>query len=208
MTQRQDDMAGDPTSLDDLFNDAILTQAAKNKKQPKPTDPSLRNALDATAKKMREMYTLPENWNRVGGVAFIDKSTQTLVGNFSEYQHKTFSHTKKWLREHTPISIDRTEVVEGYLGAQVMERLGAHQSWTEIKHGVADMLFDEMQVEAPNIEFTALIRLGALQRVELMQPTLFASVAGSTLISLPAGTNVLEQLSVDSRAAVRKAVGL
>jgi len=209
MTQRQDDMAGESDiSLDDLFTDAMLTQAAKNKKQPKSADPSLRHALDATAKKMREMYTLPENWNRTGGVAFIDKATQTLVGNFSEYQHKTFPHTKKWLREHTPISIDRTEVVAGYLGEQVMERLSAHQSWNEQRSGTADMLFDEMQVEAPRIGFTAYIRLGVLQRVELLYNTIFASVAGSMLISLPMGTNVLEQLSTDSRAAVRKAVGL
>lgn len=208
MTQKQDDMAGDPTSLDDLFNDALLTQAAKNKRQPKSIDPSMRNALDATAKKMKEVYTLPENWLRTGGVAFIDKATQTLVGNFSEYQHRIFPHTKKWLREHTPISIDRTEVVEGYLGAQIMERLSAHQSWTEVKSGTADMLFDEMQVEAPNIEFSASIRLGVLQRVDLLYTTLFASVSGATLISLPMGTNVLEQLSTDSRAAVRKAVGL
>lgn len=209
MTVRQEDVAGEADlSLDDLFTDAMLTLAAKNKKQPKSADPSMRHALDATTKKMKELYTLPENWQRTGGVAFIDKGTNTLVGNFSEYQHRTFPHTKKWLREHTPISIDRTEVVEGYLGQQVMERLGAHQSWTEERSGTADMLFDEMQVEAPRIDFRAFIRLGALQRVELTSMTIFASVSGATLISLPAGTNVLEQLSTDSRAAVRKAVGL
>lgn len=208
MTQRQEDIAGEPLSLDDLFTDALVTQAMKNKKQPRASDPSLKNALDRETKKMREMYTKSENWQRVGGVAFIDKGTNTLVGNFSEYQHITFPHTKKWLREHTPISIDRTEVVEGYLGEQVMQRLHAHQSWTEERTGTAHMLFDEMQVEAPGIEFKALIRLGALQRVDLLQPTMFASVSGQTIIRLPEGTNVLEQLSTDSRAAVRKAVGL
>jgi hypothetical protein len=208
MTQRQDDVAGEATSLDDLFDDATLAQAARNRKQPKSVDPSMRNALNREAKKMREMYTKPENWTRTGGVAFIDKATNTLVGNFSEYQHVTFPHTRKWLREHTPISINRTEVVEGYLGEQVMQRLAAHQSWTEQRSGKADMLFDEMQVEAPGIEFSASIRLGVLQRVDLIQTTLFASVSGATLISLPTGTNVLEQLSTDSRAAVRKAVGL
>lgn len=194
--------------LEDLFNEAVLASAAKNQKKPRSADPSLRQSLDAATKKMKELYTLPENWRRIRGVAFIDKATNTLVGNFSEYHHITLPTTKKWLREHTPIAIDATEVVEGYLGADLTFRLGEKAKWTEMKAAVVDLVMPELQVEAPAVSIQAYIRLGALLRVDVAEETQLASSSGNIVLRLPAGTDVLDQLGPDSRHAVRKAVGL
>src|SRR5258707_14958363 len=64
------DTPADP--LEDLYQEAALAHAAKNPKTRRTSDPTLRHALDAATKTMRELYTLPENWRRTQGVALID----------------------------------------------------------------------------------------------------------------------------------------
>ena len=206
MTQKQEDRVPEAVDLDDLFLDAQLAQAMKNPKAKKGADPSLRNALDAEAKKMKDLYALPDNWVRTRGVALIDKDTQTLLGNFSEYRHRTVPKTRKLLREHTPISIDATEVVEGYLGADVEFRLKG-QTWEREVDLKADIWMDELMVGAPAIELLIKLRLGVIVRIELKADTQFASNSGQTILQLPAGTNIAEQLSADSRRYIRRQTG-
>lgn len=213
MTQAQEDrvpeaLEGSPedtTSLDDLFQDAVLAQARKNPKARKGADPAFRNALDAAAKKMQELYTLPENWTRARGVALIEKSSATLVGNFSEYIHKTVPNTRRLVREHIPISIDATEVVEGYMGESMAMRLHG-SSWSERHAATEDLLLDQLMVGAPQVQVEVCLHLGAIVRVELVQDTQLASASGATILKLPAGTDVFWQLSQDTRTVLRKAV--
>lgn len=188
--------------LEDLYTDALL-----NRKQrvARVADPSLRNALDATAKKMREMYTLPENWERVAGVAFIDKASNTLIGNFSEYHHKTIHSTKKWLREHQPILIDRTEIVEGYLGRDLEQRLRG-KTWELEFPCTLPILLDELMVETPAAKLILKTRLGVIQRAELIEETQFASMNGAMILRLPAETNIWEACSTDTKSAMRRQV--
>lgn len=208
MNQAQEDRLPpeqDEVSLEDLFQDAVLKQAQRNPKRPKLTDPSIRNALDAAAKKMQELYTLPENWERTRGIALIEKSSQTLIGNFSEYTHKSVPKTRKLLREHTPISIDATEVVEGYLGEAMNMRLhGA--SWSEQHLATADLWLDQLMVGAPGVDVNICLHLGAIVRVELVADTQLSSVSGATILRLAAGTDLAWQLSTDTKAALSKAV--
>lgn len=206
MTQKQEDRVPEAVDLDDLFLDAQLAQALKNPKAKKGADPSLRNALDAEAKRMKDLYALPDNWERTRGVALIDKGTQTLLGNFSEYRHRTVPKTRKLLREHTPISIDATEVVEGYLGADVEFRLKG-QTWEREVDLKADIWMDELMVGAPEIKLLIKLRLGVIIRIELLQDTQFANHSGQTLLLLPAGTNIAEQLSADTRRFIRRQTG-
>lgn len=208
MEQNDEVEGNESTPLEDLFNEAVLASAARNKKQPRQADPSLRQSLDAAAKKMRELYTLPENWERKRGVALIDDESSVLVGNFSEYHHRSIPNTKKWLREHLPIAIDATERVRGYLGARVEERLGGKISWTENHLVVVDVMLSEFMVECPQVRLSVYTRLGVIVRADLEVETQFASVSGETLLLLPAGTDILDALGTDSRSGVRKAAGL
>lgn len=196
---RQDD------PLEDLFNDAMLAQAAKNVKRPRSSDPSMRNALDAATKRMRELYTLPENWEARRGIALIDKSSMTLIGNFREYVHRSLSGTRKLLREHAPIPIDATELCEGYIGIELEQRIRG-RSWTEQHSVTLDIWFDEMMIGAPGVKLTVYLHLGVMQKVVLEADTQLASVAGATMMVLPIGTDILWHLSFDTKAAVRKAV--
>lgn len=198
MSQQPDLAAFDP--LEDLFTDAMLHRKMRAKR---PEDASLKHALDAAAKRMRDLYQLPENWVRRRGLALIDKATSTLIGNFSEYVHRTVPGCRKLLREHSPIPIDDSEVVEGYLGEAMEQRLRS-QSWEAVHACTCDLWLDALMVGCPAVELVVKTRLGALTRVELLYATQFASESGATLFILPAGTNVLEQLSSDSKAGVRK----
>lgn len=193
----------DDNSLEDLYTDAMLNR--KLRPHRKVADPSLRDALDATAKRMRELYTLPENWEARRGIALIDKGTKTFIGNFREYVHRTIPSTRKLLREHQPIAIDATEELDGYFGEHfATKHYGI--SWEREVEAVADLWMDELMVGCPAVRLLIKLRLGALVRVELQADTQFASVNGAALLRLPAGTDVLDQISVDSRTGVRRQV--
>lgn len=210
MTQKQEDLVPDEegeSSLDDLYLEAQLAQGAKNPKQKKVADPSMRNAIDAAAKKMRELYSLPENWETKRHIALIDKGTQTLIGVFQEHIHRTIPSTRKLTREHGIVCIDSTEVVEGYIGQELELRLKGI-SWEREVEVEVDLWMDDLMVGCPLVKMNVKSRLGALLRVDLKAPTQFASHTGNTIMQLPAGTNVLDQLSSDSRRLVRKMGGL
>jgi len=192
--------------LEDLFTDAMMQK--KLRVTRRVADPSLKNALDATVKKMKDLYLLPENWERTRGVALIDKTTHTLIGNFSEYLHRSVPKTRKLLREHTPISIDATEIIEGYLGEELGARLKGHSKWTEQRRAKMALLFPELMIGAPEVQVMISIYLGVIVRIDLIEETQFASMSGNIIFSLPAETNVLEHLDADGRKAARKAAGL
>lgn len=191
--------------LEDLYTEARLAAGIRTPRPKRVADPGDRRSLDAAAKKMRDLYNLPENWERTRGIALIDKSTKTLLGNFSEYVHRTLPATRKLLREHLPVAIDATEECEGYLGEKLSARLRG-ESWESERHVEAHLLLDELMVEAPSVRVHLFLRLGAIVRAELEVDTQFASVSGQTLLQLPAGTNIYEACGVDSKAALHRAV--
>lgn len=204
---QQDDRLPEPEgdSLDDLFYDAQMAQAMRNPKQKRVADPSVKNALDAAAKKMRELYTLPENWEAKRGIALIDKGTQTLVGNFREYIHRSLPNTRKLIREHLPISIDATEIVEGYMG-EAFEARYRGLTWEREVSVCIDIWMDDLMIGCPRVDLNVKTRLGALLRVDLIKDTMFASHSGNTHLQLPSGTNILEQLSTDTRTHLRRQI--
>lgn len=181
--------------LEALYTSVMIRRTPKQVK--KPADPAEGTIpVDST-------YSNPDNWERRRGIALIDKESNSLIGNFSEYVHKKFPTTRKLIREHTFISIDATEICEGYLGAAVEMRL-KNQHW-EVEHRiVADIQLDEMAVEAPAVQLSVKTRLGAVVRYDLVHETQFASASGGTILILPAETDILAACSTDTKARVRK----
>ena len=189
----------DFSDLEALYTKVLLSRTPKKTKTP--ADPAEGTIpVDST-------YTNPDNWERRRGIALIDRESQSLVGNFSEYVHKRFPTTRKLIREHTPISIDATEICDGYLGAEVEMRL-RDQHW-EVAHLVTvTVQLDEMMVEAPSVRLSVKTRLGAVVRYDLMDETQFASPSGNTILILPAETDILSACSVDTKIRVRKELPL
>lgn len=202
--QLEQTLADEPSwenPLEDLFTEAQLAAIPTRKKGK--VDPAVKPLSDT--EKLRKLYNDPANWTRKRGLALIDRQSQTLIGNFSEYVHNTVPNTRKLVREHQPIAIDGTEVVEGYIGAELEEAI-RRQSWDKEYEVIVDLLLDELQVDAHTVPVKVFTRFGATVRVELKEYTQFASASGNLLLQFPAGTNVFPACSVDTKINLRKEI--
>lgn len=199
-----DTVAADP--LEDLFAEAQRAHSPERKlrRAARPVDPSLRDALDAAAKKMRELYTNPNNWKQGRGLVLIDKETQTVLGNYKEFLHATTS-ARKLVRAHEPIQIDAQEEVEGWLGHERAVQLHGI-TWDREVEVTAHVGLDEIQVDAPEVPLVICLQFNTVVRANLARDTQFASASGNILLKLTAGTDVWLAAGVDTKAAIRKAV--
>jgi hypothetical protein len=186
----------DPLEL--LYQQASPIKPKATKFKP----PSMAEAAAKAERRLREVYSNPENWQRVRGVALIDKTSSVLLGNFSEYQHIMDSSARKFLREHEPISIQGTEVIEGYLGVEVEARFKA-VSWDKEQEVAATIQLDEMMVEAPDIQLRVFTRFGGIIRTLLVHPTQLASPSGNVILQLPEGTDIWRACSTDTKIRIR-----
>ena len=195
-----------PTEADPL--EELYAEAAAERKLRRPakrTDPSLRDALDAAAKRMREFYSNPENWKRTRGLMLIDHATHTVLGNYSEWIHRHQPTTRKLIHEHQPIVIDGQEEVEGFLGTE-LERKVRGVSWDSEKQIQLPVLLDEIFAEAPEVQLNVCLSVSTVVRADLMQDTQFATPSGGLLLKLAAGTNIWAACSTDTKNAVRRAI--
>lgn len=193
--------------LEDLYTEALLYR--QTKKRVRGADPALADALDATARRMKEVFSLPENWQRTRGIALVHEESHTLLGNYSEYVHRSVKHCRRLVREHSPIAVDGTELVKGYwwLGER-RPFVDASMKWNVEREALVDVHLPELGVAHPVTELRVGLYLGGIMRVELAADTQFASPGGEMLLQLPKGTNLLECMSTDSKIALRKELGL
>ncbi len=193
--------------LEDLFTEAQFA-AANGKKAKRLPDPSKKNALDAASKSLHDLFANPENWTRTRGVALIHKESDTLLGNFSEYLHKTINGARKLIREEILIGVSGTEYVEGswWLGRDRVVK--PREEWREKRRAFVKVHLPSLGLFAPLVEIEAHIAFGGIHRVELVEETQFATEDGKALVTIPKGINVLEELSWDAKVSVKKEIGL
>jgi hypothetical protein len=171
-------------------------------------------ALKATAKpetlETQFLFACPDNWVRTRGIALIHAETQTLLGNFSEYTHKTVSNCRRLLREDSPISVSATEQVSGNWWLPTEYHPEPKQVWHTQRSAVIHLHLSKLAVHAPACEVVAHLSYGGLARVELAGETQFAQEDGKQpqLLWLPAGTNVLEVMSTDCKINLKMELAL
>ena len=192
--------------LEQLFLEAQIA-GQRIKKEKRHADPAQKHQVSTDSALMRNTFRDPENWERTRGIALIDKNTNTLVGNFSEYTHRFVPRTRKLLREHSPIPVDATEYCDGYLGFELTARFGEFQKWTQVKHAIIDIVLGELQLAAVTVEVEVALYLGGITRVDLNNDTQFASEDGEEVVFLPRGTNVLPHMTHECKLDVREAIG-
>lgn len=192
-------MNQDLISLDDLFKEvkhtARVMKAAKL--DAPPTDP-------------RALYTNPGNWTRTRGIALIHADTETLLGNFSEFIHKSLANCRRLVREEVPMLIAATERVSGdwWIG-KLSEVPMAREEWHSHHKLVLHIQLSRLGVHAPDCSIITYVSFGAIARVELVSDTTFAQMQGAEqLLFLPAGTNILPELLTDIKVAIRKELEL
>jgi len=157
----------------------------------------------------KKVYLDPENWLRTRGIALIHQDTDSLLGNFSEYVHRTIPGCRKLVREPLPIAVSAKEFVSGSWWIEQSKRPEARQEWLEKRQAILHIYLPELKVHAPACEVVAHVHYGAIARVELAVDTVFAQSEGQeTLLELSAGTNILEVMSLDSKMKLREEISL
>lgn len=190
--------------LADLFDDVMSKTPSTKLRKPKSKHDPIR-AAEAESTRLRALYTNPDNWKRTRGLALIDRESKTFIGNYSEYIHINVPSTRKLIREHGPIAVDGVEEVSGYLGP-ALEAAIRNVSYEKQHTLTADLVLDELSVEAPAIQVQVQTRLNATLAVRLAADTQFASTSGNTLLHFPAGTDIFKALSMDCKISIRRMI--
>lgn len=195
-----------PTELDDLFADALQAE----RKFPSRT---VRNAKPEPEKKIStlEKYSLPEFWIAGRKLLLVHEETQTALGAFQEYSHKTEKGARKLVRiEDVVHSISCLEYVrgDGWLGPREEELVCEPQRWAEEREIILpDLLLRSFDVHAEAVAVRVKLSYGGISRVELTDHTTFHSPDGKTALTIAAGTNVYEVMDLDAKVALRKELG-
>ncbi len=193
--------------LEQLVNEAVA--AAKLERKQKELRRLKHSAENPGAPDIKQLYQNPDNWERTRGIALIHADTQTLLGNYSEYVHRTVPNCRRLVREETPITVVASETVEGSWWLDDTRRPEPQQEWHVRRPAIVHLHFPLLAVHSPACEVIACLSYGGLTRVELVEDTQFAQEDGKKEqhLWLPKGTNVIGEMSLDCKIALRVALG-
>lgn len=168
--------------LDDLFNEA---KAAYTSLQ----GPSLGK------------YEDPQNWKRTRGIALVHKETQTLLGNYGEFVHKTEEGCRKLVREPLVMRVSAVEEVSGdwWLSEPLPERVEPKTRFT----ARLDVQLPKLHLHAPSCSVVvSLDDRGHMTHVRLALYTTFAQIDPEVaqLVFFRAGTELRKEMSRECKA--------
>jgi len=192
-------------SLDDLYREAkaaMRAQAAAEVKQP--AKPRAGKQVPEAAPDTSGIYRDPANWVRGKVITLIHSETQSLLGYFVEWKHKTVPDARRLVREelatipqHSPI-----EYVSGDWSPKAVVEDKPRLPWHVTLPATLDVLLLDFSLESNEVLLDCSFGEGTLDRVELVIPTTFASLG--QFLSLPEGTNILPRLSPKTIAAIHR----
>lgn len=197
-------------ALDDLLTRAMAKQTP-HKPRRKPTDTISPQELAAADKRMKERFTLPENWELVRVVALIHEETDTLLGNFTELKHKLTPGCRRLVRVNVPTEVQEFERVSGahWLNPSPMTGKTDSVNAEEERDAVCDLSLPELgHVFAPAAMVTVKLVWGGISEVRLSDETRFFDKDKRTHLVLPEGLDVLEVMSLESKLKLREWLGL
>lgn len=197
-------------SLDDLLTRAMVKQTPKVTRR-KPSDSITAKELAEADRRMKERFTLPENWEQVRIVALIHEETETLLGNFAEMRHKLTTGCRRLVRVSAPTAVSEFERVSGanwLNGTPIAARIeGANAE--EEREAICDLHLPELgHVFAPAAMVTVKLLWGGISEVRLIDETRFFDKDKRQHLILPEGLDVLEVMSLESKLKLREWLGL
>lgn len=190
-------------SLDDLFREARAslrkeTEAKAARDKLKAQQPTVRRqeAIEPSA-----IYANPDNWTRTRGVALIHRTSQSLIGNFWEWKHRTLPDTRRLVRSPVPIAVEALEEVDyGYFAEQPMLYHATPRAERSVEMTL-DLLLDFPQVSAAQVRVAVHVVDSYTSRVELLTETAF--VEENEALVLPPGTNILPVMNRACKLEIR-----
>lgn len=172
-------------SLDDLYREAKAAmrgqQAKLAKTPPAPKDPSIEG-----------IYANPANWIRGPVIALLHEETQSFLGYFVEWRHRTVPDARRLVREvelkpqHCAV-----EYISGSWPAEAPVR-SPKLPWKTSFPCVASIKLLDFALEACDVPLDFCFGEGSLDRVELVVTTTFSSPG--QFLTLPADTNILPRM--------------
>lgn len=192
----------DHLSLDELWTDA---QAQVKKARRTPSE----RVLEAEQAKHR-VYTNPDNWIKVRGIALVHQETQTLLGNFTEYVHRSVRECRKLLRESDTLEVAAVEFVTGKWWLADTRKPEPVQVWHTTRSCRVHVYLPDLGVHAPATLLTIFLSHGSIARAELAEDTRLAQWLSQNeqLLDLPAGTDVYEFLAPACKIKIKEELGL
>lgn len=186
----------DLSSLDELFKEAKLALRGKIAAEAKR-----RAAAPDAAPDPHAIWRNPANWTRTRGIALIHADTQTLLGNFTEYKHRTHPDARRLVREESTLPVEATEYVSGDWWMIPQKIPKPKRLWKESKLLTLPWInLTHLGVTASNINVFAKFGEGSLERVDLAQATILGG--GGVLMTLPEGTDILQELPPSTITAI------
>ena len=183
-------------SLDALFREAKATmraQAAVKAKAPKVIVPPDESGI----------YRNPANWVRGPIIALIHQETDSLLGYFVEWKHKSIPDARRLVRESLACLPEhaKIEYVSGDWSPKAMPEASLpSRPWKKTLPVQCDVLLLDFGLEALQVPLDCFFGEGTLDRVYLVIPTVFANEG--QFLDLPEGTNILPRLSPRTIAAI------
>lgn len=187
--------------LDDLLTDALIQQNNSHR-----TKRALATKHDWDAN-YRASFKDPANWLLASQVELIhvEGNVHTLIGLYDELLHKTVPKCRRLVasskrNEALPFSMEH---VQGDLWLPSQALLIRRQPTERTVEVIWNLELDLGQaLKAELVICRASLVGGGLQRLCLMQETLFEGNTPRTVLQLPAGLDVLEALSLECKKAI------
>lgn len=153
------------------------------------------------------LFTSESNWLRGKTIALIHDESDTLLGCFVEFTHRSVKGARKLIREDTLSICSSAERVEGSWWLGDGRRPEPRQEWHTQRPAIVHLHLDKLGVHSPAVEVLVHLSYNGIARCELGLDTQFAG-EDENMLFLPKGTNVLEVCSLDTKISLRKACGL
>lgn len=199
---------GEMSSLSDLSLDDLFKLARKQHLATVKPAATAKKAAAAEKQSTLQLYANPENWIAARSVAIIHSDSNTLLGKFTEFRHRTEAGTTKLVADGQDLPLADTLYVAGSWWLAPAKRPEPPRLATERRTVIMHLHLDSLGVHAPAVELNVILYYGAIDRVELAVETLFSSESPDTLLTLPAGVNVRELLSLDQRIQLKGEAGV
>jgi hypothetical protein len=186
----------DSLSLDALFKEARAALHKQRTSTQKTTAPK-EEAPSAPA------FSNLANWTKTRGVALIHQETLTVIGNFTEYTHKTLPGARRLVRETELLPVTTVEYVTGVWGnPEPVAPTTSPRLWKTDAPATLDIVLQTLRVSAPCVSVEAHFGEGILERVTLAYDTQFCAAPSvgtpSFFLLLTAGTDIFPELSVNT----------
>jgi len=191
--------------LEELFADA--DKARRRDKHLALMDAAKPRRSAPKEEKPSALFADPKNWQRTRGIALIHADTQTLLGNFSEYRHRTVDGCRRLVKEDELLHVEGTESVAGdfWLGDR-KETVVRSTVWNAVRELCINLHLPELQLWNPEADVRVCFEYGSIARVELAADTHFCDGPGPSMMVLPKGVDVYQVMALDAKVKLRAAI--